>query len=1050
VSQTNGRSTGSNGHDAPGRARRSRAAGGPGLGGYHPDTGTEAVVDHSHDGAEDIELAEFTLEPSAPSVEAPALAQAAGPGLGNLLRELRPGSITGGVSATPLLVLTLIAGLDAYDKSAFGVLGPEIKDYFGVGLTGIGIALTLSSVLGLLAALPIGYLADRVNRVRMSALGAVVLGVFGFFTGIAPTLLFLGIARFGAGLGSAMESAHFSLLSDSYPVKTRPAVFATRQLALNAAQFLGPTLAGVLASVFFWQLPFFLFAIPCVLFAALLLVKVREPVRGEQERREMGASEEVALSSERPATLGESLRIAWGVRSARRIYWSLPFLVGSGGSIGILVGFYYQDKFHIGPALRGLFISVQQPLAIAGVIVGGLISNRLMRYRPGRVITYGGLMATVSGLMFVGLAMSPNVILSVALTGISSFAGAILAPSLYALASMVIPARARGIGLSIALFFAIPGAFVTAPALALGDHFGIRATMLAMVPVFLIGAAILTSAGGQVEADIRAATAAAMAAEVSRLAKEEGQAKLLVARDLDVHYGQVQVLFHVDFEVQEGEIIALLGTNGAGKSTLLRAIAGLTPPSNGAIFYDGEDITHLPSAEHAARGIVMSPGGRGTFPGLTVRENLRLAAWMFRSDDAYVRSATAEVLAIFPVLRERLDEPCGNLSGGEQQMVTLGQAFLSRPRLLMIDELSLGLAPAVVEQLLHIVERIGALGTTIILVEQSVNVALTVARRAVFMEKGEIRFSGATAELMARPDILRSVYLKGSAAAAGPVATSARAKARPVAEEGVPPALEVRDLHKRFGGISAINGVSFTLTEGEILGLIGPNGAGKTTVFDMISGFVEPDSGQVSVFGEDVTWLGPDQRAKLGLQRSFQDARLFPSLTVAENIAVALDRHAEARSTVMAALHLPNVRRSEAKLSRRVERLIELVGVGDFRDKFVHELSTGSRRIVDLACCLAASPKVLLLDEPSSGIAQSEAEELGPLLQRIKFETGCSILLIEHDMPLIMSVSDELLALELGAVVTRGAPHEVVEHPQVVASYLGTSEEAIRRSGSLA
>jgi branched-chain amino acid transport system ATP-binding protein len=185
----------------------------------------------------------------------------------------------------------------------------------------------------------------------------------------------------------------------------------------------------------------------------------------------------------------------------------------------------------------------------------------------------------------------------------------------------------------------------------------------------------------------------------------------------------------------------------------------------------------------------------------------------------------------------------------------------------------------------------------------------------------------------------------------------------------------------------------------------------------------------------------------MGLQRSFQDARLFPNLTVAENIAIALERHIEVRSAAMAALHLPNVRKSEKKVDKRVERLVNISNLGAYRNKFVRELSTGTRRIVDLACILAADPKVIMLDEPSSGVAQRETEELGPLLLRIRFETGCSMLLIEHDMPLIRSVSDELIALDLGRVVTRGLPDEVVEHPDVVASYLGTSADVINRSG---
>jgi branched-chain amino acid transport system ATP-binding protein len=387
------------------------------------------------------------------------------------------------------------------------------------------------------------------------------------------------------------------------------------------------------------------------------------------------------------------------------------------------------------------------------------------------------------------------------------------------------------------------------------------------------------------------------------------------------------------------------------------------------------------------------------------------------------------------------------MSGGEQQMLTLGQAFLSKPKLLMIDELSLGLAPAVVEQLLEIVRAIHAQGTTIILVEQSVNVALTVAERAVFMEKGEIRFTGPTADLLDRSDILRSVFLAGSSSAKGVIAASPK-RWDPLAADAPGTALDVKGLRKSYGGITAVDGAGFTLEDGKVLGLIGPNGAGKTTIFDLISGFVEPDEGDIVLLGEAVTELSPDQRALRGLQRSFQDAKLFPALTVEENILVALDRHLEARSPVLAGLHVPTVRKAENKLLRRADRLVQLLNLGDFRGKFVRELSTGSRRLVDLACVLAADPKVLLLDEPSSGVAQRETEELGPLLLRVKYETGCSVLIIEHDMGLVSAVADELLALDLGRVVTRGTPDEVLEHPDVIKSYLGTDQAAISRSGN--
>jgi branched-chain amino acid transport system ATP-binding protein len=262
----------------------------------------------------------------------------------------------------------------------------------------------------------------------------------------------------------------------------------------------------------------------------------------------------------------------------------------------------------------------------------------------------------------------------------------------------------------------------------------------------------------------------------------------------------------------------------------------------------------------------------------------------------------------------------------------------------------------------------------------------------------------------------------------------------------------VLDLHgvsKSYGGLRAVNDVSFSLREGEILGVIGPNGAGKTTLFDLISGFVLPDEGSILFDDFDVTTMTPDARARVGMGRSFQDARLFPALTVTKTIALALERRVQSRDPLAAALKLPVVAESEKKIHERVEELVELMRLGAFADKFVAELSTGSRRIVDLACVLAHEPKVILFDEPSSGIAQRETEALGPLLVRIREATGASMLVIEHDMPLITGVADRILALELGGVVTIGLPDEVVNHPQVVASYLGTTDAVIKRSGAV-
>jgi len=543
-------------------------------------------------------------------------------------------------------------------------------------------------------------------------------------------------------------------------------------------------------------------------------------------------------------------------------------------------------------------------------------------------------------------------------------------------------------------------------------------------------------------------------AAVSETAAANGSGTLLSCRGVDVAYDKVQVLFGVDIDVEQGEIVALLGTNGAGKSTLLKAVSGLVHPIAGRIVFDGRDITSASPGETTSLGIVQVPGGKAVFPTLTVAEHFKASCWLYsRQTSTEIDERTDKVIEMFPRIKERWNNLAGDLSGGEQQQLALGMAFVARPKLLVIDELSLGLAPVIVERLLESVRAIHAEGATVILVEQSVNVALTLASRAYFMEKGQVRFSGPTSDLLHRDDVLRSVFLeranKSMSSSDGKSTSSrARTKSRAADAETVAtePVLEVRGLTKSFGGINAVSDVTFTLHEHEILGLIGPNGAGKTTIFDLISGHLPVQSGKILLKGRDITDWAPEKRAAVGLGRSFQDARIFPSLTVAENIAIGLERHIAVRDHVSALFGTPAMRESETDVAFTVDDLIELMGLGAFRDKFVAELSTGSRRIVDLSMSIAHDPTVLILDEPSSGIAQRETEALGPLLRRIREEAGCALLVIEHDMPLITSLSDSIVALDLGRVLTHGPPQQVLSDERVVAAYLGNDPDSINRS----
>ena len=236
--------------------------------------------------------------------------------------------------------------------------------------------------------------------------------------------------------------------------------------------------------------------------------------------------------------------------------------------------------------------------------------------------------------------------------------------------------------------------------------------------------------------------------------------QMLKVVDLKVAYGRVEALHGVTISVQQGEVVTIIGANGAGKSTLLRAICGVLIPRAGSIEFDGEDVTLLDSPHMIRRGVAMVPEGRHVFPEMTVRENLDLGAY-YRRDDTAMRSDFDRVLALFPILKERLNSPGGLLSGGQQQMVALGRALMSRPRLLLLDEPSLGLAPTIVQQLGRVIRELNGSGTTVLLVEQNARMALRLAHRAYVLSTGLVARTGTGDELLHDPTV-RDMYLGGA------------------------------------------------------------------------------------------------------------------------------------------------------------------------------------------------------------------------------------------------------------------------------------------------
>lgn len=262
----------------------------------------------------------------------------------------------------------------------------------------------------------------------------------------------------------------------------------------------------------------------------------------------------------------------------------------------------------------------------------------------------------------------------------------------------------------------------------------------------------------------------------------------------------------------------------------------------------------------------------------------------------------------------------------------------------------------------------------------------------------------------------------------------------------MPPLLRVTGVSKHYGGVTAVDGMSMTVRPGQTVGLVGPNGAGKTTFFEIISGFVVPDEGQVVFDGYDVTKVGPELRAELGIVRSFQEAALFPTMTVLDTVELAHER-LEPSGLVQSALGRDKTARKKRDHARE---LLSLMGLDHFRDKQVGELSTGTRRIAELTCMLALEPRLLLLDEPAAGVAQRETEALGELLENVKKQLGTTMVVIEHDIPLLAAMSDHMIAMESGRLLVEGTPEEVQSSPEVIDSFLGGDLTAVNRSGATA
>ncbi|HWA67187.1 MAG TPA: MFS transporter [Mycobacteriales bacterium] len=681
-----------------------------------------------------------------------------------------------GLSAYPIIALGLLFVADGFQGSALTVLTPNVSAALGLGITGITAAYSLAAVAAFASPLPMAALAQRKPR---RAMLAIVTGL-----GWTVTTLFTGLVISTAGLlvilaldglsSGSVRAVHVPLIVDSYHPAMRARAVSAYQALGQAGLVASPLLVSLLAGPFnlTWRGIFIALGLLSLLLTSVS-VFLRDPGFGKWDTEQLKSSvhavhgEDGLQASDVALGFWEICRRVTMIPTARRLMAAATVIGMMLIPFSTFISFFLLQRWNLDASSRGLFFAYSSAMSVVALLVFGVRAERQFRRSPSAMLRSTGWLLS-GGIVCIGFGgLSPWFGGMLAGFGVGTGLVYVLLPGVYLALMTIVPANMRPHAQSLVTIFIGLGSLLGALLLGnIDEQYGPHVALVVIAAVGVFGAIVVSSAGRFIDADLdRMIDEVLEEEEIKRITASGTHLPMLAARGIDFSYGQLQVLFDVNFTVDDGEMVALLGTNGAGKSTLLKVISGIGLPSKGSVRFRGQEITYLDAERRLRLGITQIPGGRAVFGPMTVLENLRSYGFSLDVSRRELNRSIEACFAAFPRLYERRTSLAATLSGGEQQILGLSKALMLQPKLLVIDELSLGLAPVIVGQLLEMVKQINAAGTAVVLVEQSVNIALNLVDHAYFMEKGEMRFDGRSADLLARDDLLRAVFLQGAAVA---------------------------------------------------------------------------------------------------------------------------------------------------------------------------------------------------------------------------------------------------------------------------------------------